>query len=1755
VKHLRTNFIRVVVGFSILGLVALLRADVPHVPSGAWNATGDMSQARAGATATLMRDGRVLVTGGLDASGAATASTERYSPDGGQFVQTASMSTPRTAHTSTLLPDGRVLVAGGVGANNIALSSVEIYDPTSNAWTAGTSLNTARSGHTATQLSDGRIAIVGGEDNGVAIGSIELYDPQLGTFTLSAAAVGARTNHAAALLNDGKLLIIGGNSGATLLSSTVIYDPATDTLAAGGALATTRAAHSATTLLSGKVLVAGGAGASGDLASAELYDPATNTFVGAGSMLGARQRHLAILLPHNNQVLIVGGTTAGDAATTAELYIPWQAGGTFIAANAPATTTRAWATAAALSFSASETVRTGPNDGLLLLAGGAQPNASEPTKSGELYGFATVTTDKADYAPGTKVTIRGSGWQAGETVDLTLLEEPFLDTHTIASVVADGAGNIFSDEFIPDAEDARIKFYLTAAGQTSRLQAQTIFTDAPNANDGVDYNLEGQNKGSSTWVTNNLAGWQELEQIPVRVALLAQNGNDPGPTVSINFDHSKNSGAIPGIQSLTLFGTTNYSFSSPPTLTVTTGDVWTLTFSGSRLNTTTDGFVEFRAVMAAGAHLNTGSSLAMNGSPSLGNLQIAKPAPKTGSPDLKVVKSGPSTAAPGATITYTLNWENKSTAISAATGVQLTDTVPTGLTFVSGTCVPGCTVNGSQLIWDLGTVLVGGAGSVSFQAEVDSGLAGGTVLTNTGTILSAEDDALQSDNSSSFATTVTLNSSTLAVSAASGTYGGTTNLSATLTSGSTPLSGKTVSFTLNGTSVGSAVTDASGIASLANVSLTGINAGTYSTGVGASFAGASPYSSSNGTAGLTVNQAEPTVTAVGGSFPFDNTAHAGSGSATGIGGVDLGAVTLTYSGTGSTVYGPDSNTAPTNVGTYTVTAHFAGNINYIAKDSTPVALTIGKIDPTVTAVGGSFPFDNTAHAGSGSATGIGGVDLGAVTLTYSGTGSTVYGPDSNTAPTNVGTYTVTAHFAGNANYNAKDSTAVALTITTVDPTVTAVGGTFPFDNTPHAGSGSATGVGGVALTPAVTLTYSGTGSTTYGPDSSTPPTNVGTYTVTAHFAGNTNYNAKDSTAVALTITAVDPVVTAVGGSFPYDNTPHAGSGSATGVGGVSLTPVTLTYSGTGSTSYGPNSSTAPTNVGTYTVTAHFAGNTNYNAKDSTAVALTITAVDPIVTAVLASYIYDGTAHAGSGSATGVGGVSLTPVTLTYSGTGSTSYGPDSSTAPTNVGTYTVTAHFAGNTNFNAKNSSAVAYTISKRPTLGSVVVTPSTQSYGANVTFTATLAAVGMSASGAATSVTFYIGTQQMTSAIPLTLAADGSLTATSSSIALIETVAGQLAPGVRQVTAVFGGVSPNFDVSSATTNLTINPRLSLPSDAGVYYTGSQVYWTTGPSTSTATVFLTATVKDSCPAGYCSGQDIRKAKVTFYINGTAVATNLPVGLVNTDDLTVGSAGTTLQYNLGTKSYDPLEVKVVIGGYYADTNPAHAVVTIVVAKPTGGNLVRGVPAVVTNTTNAAGTLKPVVNGTLAGGELITGELGKTKFLFDLTYTSNKKDPTNPSNPQGNVVVKLVSDRNASGVVDGKLHTYMLKSNAISTLQIVKNQGFSDGTVACAGKSLDPDAYPITVDKAQCYDISVFTSKANIQELLADGTSVSIDGGALMQLTVTDGDTSNVGTVSAATGDYIAVQVNSSKTGGVWFSTMWNGIKTIEVGLASGDNVVQ
>jgi N-acetylneuraminic acid mutarotase len=202
-----------------------------------WTLTGAMRSARWGQVATLLPTGKVLVAGGaVDFDWnryvpvGITNSAELYDPVSGTWTNTGAMNTARIGHTATLLPNGKVLVSGGEwGPTNVYLSSAELYDPIAGTWTSTGGMNCPRSSHSATLLSNGKVMVAGGNAGTNYLSSVEVYDPATGTWTLTSSLNFARRSHTATLLPSGKVLIAGGYNGnsaypTNYLSSTELYD-------------------------------------------------------------------------------------------------------------------------------------------------------------------------------------------------------------------------------------------------------------------------------------------------------------------------------------------------------------------------------------------------------------------------------------------------------------------------------------------------------------------------------------------------------------------------------------------------------------------------------------------------------------------------------------------------------------------------------------------------------------------------------------------------------------------------------------------------------------------------------------------------------------------------------------------------------------------------------------------------------------------------------------------------------------------------------------------------------------------------------------------------------------------------------------------------------------------------------------------------------------------------------------------------------------------------------------------------------------------------------------------------------------------------------------------------------------------------------------------------------------------------------------------------------------------------------------------
>jgi hypothetical protein len=363
----------ILIGVGLAGL--MLAQPCQGAPVG--DSTGNLHTARYQHTATLLRDGRVLVVGGLDKREGfdadrfyTTATAELYDPKSGTWAVTGSLSNARFKHTATLLPNGKVLVAGGNTTFNVALASAELYDPATGVWTATGSLNIPRYEHTATLLANGKVLVVAGFQN-YSYESPELYDPATGTWTIMGRVNYARAEHTSNLLPDGRIFIAGGTANNANASPSVeIYDPVTETSSIVGDLNTGRTRHTATLLLNGKVLLAAGRDwNNGAFGGAELCDPATGTCTNTGSLI-PRSQHKATLLP-DGKVLVTGGLDITfNSTASAQIYDP--ATGTWRDTHRM-NTARMYHTSTLLL------------NGKVLVAGGAEKDTLFPSATAELY--------------------------------------------------------------------------------------------------------------------------------------------------------------------------------------------------------------------------------------------------------------------------------------------------------------------------------------------------------------------------------------------------------------------------------------------------------------------------------------------------------------------------------------------------------------------------------------------------------------------------------------------------------------------------------------------------------------------------------------------------------------------------------------------------------------------------------------------------------------------------------------------------------------------------------------------------------------------------------------------------------------------------------------------------------------------------------------------------------------------------------------------------------------------------------------------------------------------------------------------------------------------------------------------------------------------------------------------------------------------------------------------------------------------------
>ena len=420
-------------------LLAWAGTIAPVAAQSVWAPGARMNVARAGHTATVLPDGRILVVGGHQDNNI-LASAELYNPVDGTWRLTASLKVPRHFHTATLLGDGRVLVIAGRTVADWA-TLCELYDPATESWASTGALN-ADEGHTATLLHDGRVLVAGGYR---LPAPSAIYEPATGTWTTAGELGVPRLHHTATRLRDGRVLVVGGfetynyptDNGPLTLAEW--YDPATDQWSpAAGQVE--MYGHAATLLRDGRVLVAGGN------AAPQIFDPAIRTWT-ATLPNDASYGPGAVLLP-SGDVLLAGGSSgllfsgaARDVVQRFEVVTgTWNRAGNLLTARAQHTLSKLLDGRILVAGGTANPRSTGALDSTELLAAAATSVATigaeftgawyDPAQNGHGI-FIEVLPENRFFATwltfdpsGAQAWLVGLGTYGGDTATLTAVEQP-----------------------------------------------------------------------------------------------------------------------------------------------------------------------------------------------------------------------------------------------------------------------------------------------------------------------------------------------------------------------------------------------------------------------------------------------------------------------------------------------------------------------------------------------------------------------------------------------------------------------------------------------------------------------------------------------------------------------------------------------------------------------------------------------------------------------------------------------------------------------------------------------------------------------------------------------------------------------------------------------------------------------------------------------------------------------------------------------------------------------------------------------------------------------------------------------------------------------------------------------------------------------------------------------------------------------------------------------------------------------------------
>ncbi|MDG6225951.1 MAG: kelch repeat-containing protein [Candidatus Thermoplasmatota archaeon] len=328
-KGMTAIFFSIWVIFLFLGIPIAAGSASTEDRYGSIQSVQAMHQGRFNHTATTLKDGRVLVTGGTPDGYASLRSAEIFDPKTKDWDRLPDMLDPRMRHTSNILLSGDVLIAGGYyggghpsifhsykGPGNHSIDGCEIFDPSTLDFRRAAPMMTGRFWHRAVELKDGRIMVIGGLNvTHSGLGSCEIFDPTKGTWTEAASLNEPRARFTATVLANGSVIVTGGHNGTVKVptSTCEIYIPTEDRWYRIAPMNDARGYHSALLLGDGRLMVSGGFSGpkTPDHHSSEIYDPVLGIWTLSGPMRLGKHAHSMILLS-NGGIISHGGSSVTD---------------------------------------------------------------------------------------------------------------------------------------------------------------------------------------------------------------------------------------------------------------------------------------------------------------------------------------------------------------------------------------------------------------------------------------------------------------------------------------------------------------------------------------------------------------------------------------------------------------------------------------------------------------------------------------------------------------------------------------------------------------------------------------------------------------------------------------------------------------------------------------------------------------------------------------------------------------------------------------------------------------------------------------------------------------------------------------------------------------------------------------------------------------------------------------------------------------------------------------------------------------------------------------------------------------------------------------------------------------------------------------------------------------------------------------------------------------------------------------------------